>query len=43
MFWIVVIMMCVGAYLVFKWGKKKAEQQGRVMAERENQNRPGGD
>jgi hypothetical protein len=34
-FWTVVILMVVGGYLVIKWGQKRAEQQGREMAERE--------
>jgi len=40
MFWLVIILMAVGTYYVMKWGKKKAEQQGREAAEREAQARP---
>ena len=42
-FWLVIIVMVVGTYLIYKWGLKRAAQQGREAAERENRNRPSGD
>jgi len=37
MFWLLMIAIIAGTYYFVKWGKKKAEQQGREAAERETQ------
>lgn len=37
MFYIVLLAMIVGGYLLIKWAMGKAERQGRALAEREAQ------
>jgi hypothetical protein len=42
MFYIVLLAIVVGGYLLIKWAMRKAEQQGRELAERQRQGRSGG-